>query len=229
MKNRTRRICSVAMLAMLACTMAPALPAETPPCPVGTDVLAEYRLFFGRSQGTVEVVTDEAWQAFLATEITPRFPDGLTVLDAAGQWRDATGTIVRGTFEARDHPRRTRCLGDAAYRGDCPRIQAHLRPGIRSACDHDRLRIVLTATFPQIAATAAGQLRCHWLAAPSTGHGFRGGAPDNAEFDRGSPRKRRRRAPPSSLASPPSSHDRAPASAICAIRRVRSTWPSLWP
>ena len=95
MKSRTRRICSVAMLAMLACAMAPALPAETPPCPVGTDVLAEYRLFFGRSQGTVEVVTDEAWQAFLATEITPRFPDGLTVLDAAGQWRDTTGTIVR--------------------------------------------------------------------------------------------------------------------------------------
>ena len=31
------------------------------------------------------------------------------------------------------------------------------------------------------------------------------------------------------LASPPSSHDRAPASAICAIRRVRSTWLSLWP
>ena len=79
--------------------MAPALPADTPACPAGTDVLAEFRLFFGRSQGTVEVVTDEAWQAFLATEITPRFPDGLTVVDAAGQWRDATGTIVRERSE----------------------------------------------------------------------------------------------------------------------------------
>ena len=63
MKSRTRPICSVAMLAMLAvlaCAMAPALPADTPACPAGTGVLAEFRLFFGRSQGTVEVVTDEA-------------------------------------------------------------------------------------------------------------------------------------------------------------------------
>jgi len=26
------------------------------------------------------------WQAFLDSEVTPRFPDGLTVLDAYGQW-----------------------------------------------------------------------------------------------------------------------------------------------
>ena len=28
-------------------------------------------------------------------EITPRFPDGLSVLDVAGQWRDPSGTMVR--------------------------------------------------------------------------------------------------------------------------------------
>ena len=95
MKSRTRRICTVAMLAMLACAIAPALRADTPPCPAGTALFAEYRLFLGRSQGTVEVVTDAAWRTFLAEEITRRFPDGLTVLDAAGQWRDASGTIVR--------------------------------------------------------------------------------------------------------------------------------------
>lgn len=27
------------------------------------------------------------WQAFLDREVTPRFPDGLTVFDAYGQWR----------------------------------------------------------------------------------------------------------------------------------------------
>ena len=41
------------------------------------------------------MVSDAAWSAFLAGEITPRFPDGLTVLDAAGQWRDPSGTLVR--------------------------------------------------------------------------------------------------------------------------------------
>ena len=40
-------------------------------------------------------MTDAAWRAFLADEITPRFPDGLTVFTAAGQWRDASGTMVR--------------------------------------------------------------------------------------------------------------------------------------
>ena len=28
------------------------------------------------------------WTAFLDTEVTPRFPDGFSVLDAYGQWRD---------------------------------------------------------------------------------------------------------------------------------------------
>ena len=98
MKKRTRCIRTIAIpavLAMQAAAMAPALRADVPPCPAGTDRLAEYRLFFGRSQGTDEVVTDTAWRAFLAEEVTPRFPDGLTVMDAAGQWRDASGAIVR--------------------------------------------------------------------------------------------------------------------------------------
>ena len=95
MKRRTYRICIVAMLATLACAMAPGSRAESPPCPAGTDAFTEYRLFFGRSQGGVEVVEDTAWRGFLAEEITPRFPDGLTVLDAAGQWRNASGDIVR--------------------------------------------------------------------------------------------------------------------------------------
>ncbi len=40
-------------------------------------------LLFGRSN-----VSDKAWDRFLAAEVTPRFPDGLTVYDARGQWRN---------------------------------------------------------------------------------------------------------------------------------------------
>jgi hypothetical protein len=40
-------------------------------------------------------VTDADWSAFLAEEATPRFPDGLTALDAQGQWRAADGRIAR--------------------------------------------------------------------------------------------------------------------------------------
>jgi hypothetical protein len=31
-------------------------------------------------------IDDARWQAFLDREVTPRFPDGLTVFDAYGQW-----------------------------------------------------------------------------------------------------------------------------------------------
>jgi hypothetical protein len=40
-------------------------------------------LLFGRSN-----VSDKAWDRFLTAEVTPRFPDGLTVYDARGQWRN---------------------------------------------------------------------------------------------------------------------------------------------
>jgi hypothetical protein len=52
-------------------------------------------LFFGRGEGS-RSVSEREFAAFLAGEITPRFPDGLTVLDARGQWRDgARGATVR--------------------------------------------------------------------------------------------------------------------------------------
>lgn len=53
-------------------------------------------LLFGRDVGRRRGVSESAWAHFVAREITPRFPDGFTVTDAAGQWRDGTsGTIVR--------------------------------------------------------------------------------------------------------------------------------------
>ena len=89
------RLAAVAVI--LAAGRLPAAPAHdtVEACPAGTAQFTEYRLYFGRSRAGAEVVNDEAWDAFLANEITPRFPAGLTVLDAAGQWRDSTGTIVR--------------------------------------------------------------------------------------------------------------------------------------
>ena len=59
-------------------------------CPEGTDRFLRYELFMGRSGQSGEVVDDVAWNTFLGDAVTPRFPDGLTVLDAQGQWRDAT-------------------------------------------------------------------------------------------------------------------------------------------
>ena len=41
------------------------------------------------------MVDDAAWDAFLGDTVTPRFPDGLTVLEARGHWRDSEGSIQK--------------------------------------------------------------------------------------------------------------------------------------
>lgn len=69
----------------------------TPPaCPAGTSPAAVAEFAFGRNgpDGRLRV-TEADWAAFLAEEATPRFPEGLTVLDAAGQWRGRDGLIAR--------------------------------------------------------------------------------------------------------------------------------------
>lgn len=40
-------------------------------------------------------LSDADWTRFVDDEITPRFPDGFTVLDARGQWRGPDGRIER--------------------------------------------------------------------------------------------------------------------------------------
>lgn len=53
-------------------------------------------LYFGRNTHGRQSVSDREWARFLAHELTPVFPDGLTVLDGWGQWRHAgTGAMVR--------------------------------------------------------------------------------------------------------------------------------------
>jgi len=53
-------------------------------------------LFFGRDRAGGKVVSDAEWADFLAQTVTPNFPDGLTVFDGYGQWRNpATGAIGR--------------------------------------------------------------------------------------------------------------------------------------
>lgn len=86
-----------AVTVILAAGRLPDAPAQAAveACPAGTGQFTEYRLYFGRNRADTEVVSDKAWDAFLANEVTPRFPAGLTVVDAAGQWRDSTGAIVR--------------------------------------------------------------------------------------------------------------------------------------
>jgi hypothetical protein len=51
-------------------------------------------LYFGLSRPKGSV-SELEWQIFLRDEVTKRFPDGLTVWQAEGQWQTAAGSIDR--------------------------------------------------------------------------------------------------------------------------------------
>jgi hypothetical protein len=51
-------------------------------------------LFLGRGLAGGGEVTEPEWRRFVDDEVTPRFPDGLTIFDARGQWR-GDGVIER--------------------------------------------------------------------------------------------------------------------------------------
>jgi hypothetical protein len=53
-------------------------------------------LFFGRTIKGRAPLSDAEWAGFAADTITPNFPDGFTVFDGNGQWRNPqTGQIAR--------------------------------------------------------------------------------------------------------------------------------------
>ena len=75
------------LLLLGACAGAerPEVPREVV-CEVG-EPATEAALYLGRSKGEGGQVGEAEWTEFLDREVTPRFPDGLTVLDGYGQWR----------------------------------------------------------------------------------------------------------------------------------------------
>ena len=91
------RLSLVTVLAMVFVLLAACIQDGTAEseCEDGGEQWVEYRLFMGRSDGDREVVSDADWEKFLADTITPRFPDGLSVMDVAGQGTTADGTIER--------------------------------------------------------------------------------------------------------------------------------------
>jgi hypothetical protein len=102
--------------------------------------MASAELFFGRKIGNRVAVTDADFARFTAEEITPRFPDGLTVLDAKGQWRDsARGALVHEPSKLvlivfRDEPRRRADLSAVAEAYKTKFHQQSVLAAVRSVC-----------------------------------------------------------------------------------------------
>jgi len=78
-------------LAVAAC----AQPGAPPVCAAPLKAAVAIDLYFGRDKPTGGEVTDAEWGAFVTEVVTSRFPDGLSVFDSSGQYREPSGRIVR--------------------------------------------------------------------------------------------------------------------------------------
>src|SRR4051794_16278107 len=78
-------------LSLAACATTP----PPPSCPPGQQRLRTAQLFFGRDVEGKPDVSDAAFAKFVDEEMTPRFPDGLTILDGGSQWRGPENKLIR--------------------------------------------------------------------------------------------------------------------------------------
>jgi hypothetical protein len=63
-------------------------------CPSDQKAMTADYLYFGAAKPDGQVSADD-WRTFLDEVVTPRFPQGLSVWQASGQWKSAAGPIVR--------------------------------------------------------------------------------------------------------------------------------------
>jgi hypothetical protein len=80
------------LLALLAgCTMPGAVRHGGATHPAQAQGGVDTRLYFGLGPADQpqQGISEQAWREFLDREVTPRFPDGLSVLDVYGQWQGA--------------------------------------------------------------------------------------------------------------------------------------------
>jgi hypothetical protein len=68
--------------------------AAAPACPAGQENLRTAQLFLGR-QAPGAAIAPWDLQRFVEQEITPRFPDGVTVLDGGAQWKGSENILIR--------------------------------------------------------------------------------------------------------------------------------------
>jgi Protein of unknown function (DUF3574) len=69
--------------------------AAQPSCRAGAAPYARLELLFGLGRQRGGEISEEEWRAFLEKEVTPRFPAGLTVFAAYGQWRSPSGLMIK--------------------------------------------------------------------------------------------------------------------------------------
>ena len=79
---------AILMLGLAGCATAP-----RPACPAGQAQLRTAQLFLGAK--APDKINDSDLRKFVDAEVTPRFPDGVTVVDGGGQGQGAENRMIR--------------------------------------------------------------------------------------------------------------------------------------
>jgi Protein of unknown function (DUF3574) len=111
---------AVAAYMLASATSALAGPAA---CPLpGEKPMIETQLFFGRDIPGRDPLTDAEWSDFAAKTLAENFPDGFTVADGDGQWRnpqsrriehERSKIVIVAATQAPDLVRRLSVVSDA--------------------------------------------------------------------------------------------------------------------
>ena len=83
------------LLAVTSCSRPAGASSAGAFCALGDTALVRDVLYFGRNTPGGTELSDSAWQQYVDEVVTPKFPAGLTIWDAAGQWRGASGKVER--------------------------------------------------------------------------------------------------------------------------------------
>jgi hypothetical protein len=88
-------VCAAIGAGLVTVYRAAPTPSPALACRAGSSPMARVELFFGLGRRDGGTISDADWAAFLEAEVTPRFPAGLTVLSAYGQWRGDGGPLTK--------------------------------------------------------------------------------------------------------------------------------------
>ena len=81
---------------LLACVLPFDSSLAASDCPAGSEVISKVELYFGLDIPGGGRVKPSAWQTFVEEKVTPKFPNGLTIYKALGQWQDEqTGETIQ--------------------------------------------------------------------------------------------------------------------------------------
>jgi len=86
MLTRRTAIAATAAAMMLGLTAAGTATSETPAAHAPGEPYKRTELYFGGNRPDGSEITPAQFELFLDAEVTPAFPDGLTWLEAHGQW-----------------------------------------------------------------------------------------------------------------------------------------------